>query len=256
MSTQAKPTSEGLLKAYRIEGVAGPDERDAQRVVGFLEYSEAAQRFDKLVSLCNKEELAAIDVWLSRHEEFAVYTNLSRRFEKNPGLLSELPLSPEDRFERRGLKWMLALAKVELGGVLAGFTRLKRPFETFPATAFDREELAELLLDGLRSHYHVLNGDPKLAAILKRKAPDTELLGYARSLVISQAFSQAVQREWKGRLNEAQAAELNQWQGAMRDWQNRMQRNVNEFLALDGNDRLVACQGACQKMALRAAEEK
>jgi hypothetical protein len=252
MSSQAKPTSEGLLKAYRIEGVAGPDERDAQRVVGFLEYSEAAQRFNKLVSLCNQEELAAIDGWLSRHDEFAVYTNLSRKFEKKPGPLSESPLSPEDRFERRGLKWMLALAKVELGGVLAGFTHLKRPF----ATAFDREEIAELLLDGLRTHYYVLRDDPKLAAILKRKALDTELLGYARSMVISQAFSQAVQREWKGRLNEAQAAELKLWQTAMQDWQKRMQRNVDEFLAQNGNDRLVACQGACQKMAFRAAEEK
>ena len=225
-------------------------------MVGFLEYSEAVQRFDKLISLCNQAELAAIDALLSRHDEFAIYTNLSRKFEKQPGPLGEPPLSPEDHFERRGLKWMMALAKVELGGVLAGFTNLKRPFEAFPATNFDRDEVAELLLDGMRTHYHVLKDDPKLAVILKRKAPDTELLGYARSLVLAQAFGQAVQRYWKGRLNAAQEGELKAWQAAIQGWQQRMQLNVDEFLALASNERLVACQGACQKMVFRAAGEK
>jgi hypothetical protein len=256
MSTQTKPVSEGLLKAYRIEGVSGPDARDALRVVGYLEYFEAVQRFDKLVSLCNRQELAAIDALLGRHDEFAIYTNLSRKFEKSAGPLSELPLRPEDRFERRGLKWMIALAKVELGGVLAGFTNLKRPFEVFPATNFDRDEVAELLLDGTRTHYHVLKNDPKLAVILKRKSPDTELLGYARSLVLAQAFSQAAQRAWNGRLDEGQKAELKGWQTAIQEWQKRMQLNVDEFLALASNERLVACRGACQKMVFRGAGEK
>jgi NADH:ubiquinone oxidoreductase subunit len=245
-----------LLKAYRIDGIASQDERDALRVVGFLEFAEALQRFDKLVAICSPEELQVIEGLLSRRDEFAIFTNLSRLFEKVPGPLSEQPLGPEDRFERRGLKWMMALARVEVGGVLAGFTNLKRPFETFPGTGYDRAEYAEMILDGLRTHYHVLRNDLKLDAVLKRKAPDVELLNYARSLVIAQAFCQAANKEWNGRLHAAQEAKLKQWQASLRDWQNRMQRNVNQFLAQADDDRLTACQGACQKMFFRGAQDQ
>src|SRR5262245_48692120 len=98
------------------------------RVVGYLEYSQALTNFDRLLEVATPSELSAMQSLIEDHPEFTIYTNLSQRFETGPTMLSERPEHTGDDFAHRGLDWMMALARVELGAMAAGFTTSTDPF--------------------------------------------------------------------------------------------------------------------------------
>src|SRR5687768_11275227 len=115
---------------------------------------------DGLVRRASPEELKVIDELVAKRPEYTVYTNLSRKWENQPSSLSEKTVSPGDSFARQGLPWMMALARVELGALAAGFTDRARPFAALPPTAYESAAFRTLMLDSLRSHYHALRQDP------------------------------------------------------------------------------------------------
>ncbi len=110
--------------------------------------------------MSSAEELDVIERIVHENSEYAVYTNLSRLLEKTPSSLSEAHIVEGDNFERRGLGWVMALARVELGAMLAGFTEWDKPFERLPPTAYELPMYKEIMLDSLRTHYAALRNDP------------------------------------------------------------------------------------------------
>ena len=92
------------------------------RLVGYLEYAKALENFDKLAAMAKYEEMNAIDEIIKSEPEFTIYTNLSRALEQGRSSLGEKPNGPSDDFARKGFRWITALARVELGAMLAGFT--------------------------------------------------------------------------------------------------------------------------------------
>ncbi|HUG89859.1 MAG TPA: hypothetical protein VML55_03435, partial [Planctomycetaceae bacterium] len=147
MGTVRSRTQEFQYSAW----VPPQDPRLIFRLVGFIEYGAAVELLERFVSTASREELELADELVRERPEFAVYTNLSRHIE-GATFLREQPRHARDDFCRRGLDWVLGLARVEVGALLAGFTSHPRPFGAVAPQTYGVEAYRELLVDGLRTH--------------------------------------------------------------------------------------------------------
>lgn len=158
------------------------------RIVGFLEYSKALESFDELAALAKYDEMKAIDEIIKSEPEFTVYTNLSRRLEQGRSSLAETPRGPSDDFARQGFNWVTALARVEVGAMLAGFTDHPNPFAAVAGKGYDIVEFKEMLIDGAKLHFWALINDPDFAEVTKVFKPNAQTLTYVRRLNVATAF--------------------------------------------------------------------
>ncbi|MCE9527412.1 MAG: hypothetical protein K8R36_15320 [Planctomycetales bacterium] len=158
------------------------------RIVGFLEYSKALEAFDALAALASFDEMKAIDEIIKSEPEFTIYTNLSRRADQGRSSLAEKPNGPNDDFSRKGFRWVTALARVEVGAMLAGFTDHPNPFAAVVGKGYDILEFKEMLIDGAKMHFWALANDPDFAEATKTFKPNGETLTYVRRLNVATAF--------------------------------------------------------------------
>ena len=191
-----------------------------KRIVGYTEFLEAIKNLETLVSLCDEMELKAIDELVRERDDLAVYTNLSRRVAPPLNPMTELAQKPNDDFQRRGLDWVLALARVELGAMLAAFTEAKSPFEiAYGNSGYGRSAYAEMLRDGLRMHYWALVNDPIAHREFANRVASTRTLLYSRRLVLARAFLQAAARIGADEYSPVQRQELSAWKDKLEETQ-------------------------------------
>ena len=200
------------------KSISPQDNQQVARLVGFLEYGKALQLLDALVSRSTIEEIEAFDAIVKERDELAVFTHLSRRVQPAPSRLEEPPQNANDDFERRGIRWLTALARVEFGSMLAAFTTVDHPFAATRPTAFDQFEFLSILLDGARTHYWALMQDPNLARVSRESPRQPEVLSYTRRLGLIQALIGAVLQAG-GPLTPVQVAELTQWKDQIDGYQ-------------------------------------
>lgn len=180
-----------------------------QRLVGFLEYSNAISELELLIKSSSKKELEAMDELVMEHDEYTVYSDLAdkkyRRQKESEGTDDE-----PSKSARRGLRWVIALARVELGSMLAAFTNTPRPFEAVRPTKFAAEQFEELLLDGVRAHVQALENDPGLKQVFRTGVSPTNNRGlsYSRRLVLVRAMSRAAMNDTLAELTPQQERNL------------------------------------------------
>lgn len=175
-------------------------------MVGYLEYGQALRNLDQLLNLLSPKELEAVDRLVASRDEFTVFTNLSRRFSQMAAA-QEQP-SASDYNGQRGLAWVMALARIELGAMLAGFTNVPEPLMNVGPSQFERDAYWQLLQDGATTHYWALASDPALPEVTKMSPARTEVLSYSRRLVIARSMLRAAVQLGIDRYNPLQ---LRQW---------------------------------------------
>ena len=176
------------------------DPRLVYRIVGFIEYALAVQHLDKFAEEATIGEFEVAEEIIRSQDAFIIQTNLSRKIE-GPTTLSEQSPNPRDDFNRHGLEWMLALARVELGAMLAGFTSHAEPFLSLAPTTYRQERVktvpfgraayAELLMDGLRCHYWSIVRQDLIPGYYKTGVPENHLLTQIRRAVVGRQFVRA-----------------------------------------------------------------
>jgi hypothetical protein len=200
---------------------------EMRRLVGHLEYSRALSLLEPLVSKATAEELTIMDQIVASRDEFTVYTNISRRIPKQAESALDERAADSASFAKRGLAWVMGLARVELGAMVAGFTGVREPFATLPPTRFELPAYAELLGDGARTHFWSLGNDSiarsyasyrdkPLAAAQREhgreEVDDTQAIAYGRRAALAREFIRASQALSRGQLTPAQATELAAWE--------------------------------------------
>jgi len=151
--------------------------------------------------------LKIADSILAESERFRIDTNLSRSIE-GPTRFAELPTSAKDDFRRTGLAWLTALARVELGAMLAGFTTIPRPFNVVTPTEFDQAQFGELLMDAYRTHFWTFRQDPAVKQFRVRGMPFQELIPYGRRTQMIHRFREAALEMFGLQMTQAQIGEL------------------------------------------------
>jgi hypothetical protein len=156
------------------------------RLVGSYEYANAVYDLQRLIEQSSIDEIRVYNEILKTHPEFSLYAGME--------VQGKMPRDwkPEDAsdvarydslYKKRGLAWMLALAKVELGATLAAYTDSKTPFLTFAPTLFDREEFTQILLEDCIDHVQALNKESIFKKVMKmRGSANNETLAYLRRI--------------------------------------------------------------------------
>jgi hypothetical protein len=202
------------------------------RLVGFLEYSKALESFDELASLAGYDEMTAIDEIIKSEPEFTVYTNLSRRLEKGRSSLAENPNGPNDDFSRKGFRWVTALARVEVGAMLAGFTDHPNPFAAVAGKGYDLVEFKEMLIDGAKLHFWALINDPQFAEVAKTFKPTGQTLTFVRRLNVATAFVYAAGGMTELELNPLQKEEVTTYAKNLDGARKSFQRAIQAYLTI------------------------
>lgn len=221
---------ETTTNTTRVARLTPTDRTLVDRTVGSLEYGSALRLFDNLLQQVNKEELAAIDAIVAERPEFGVYSGLSVRA-GSPGNVLVLGGAPVNSAQqRRGFAWIIALARLELGGILATFTPARGPFDVVGTTPYDLEAYGELLLDGAQAHYQALASDPNVVRVA-RKIPDREVLSYIRRISVARQMLHAAMRANANRLTPPQLDTLYNQDRELSYWQEGYKSNVSAYLA-------------------------
>lgn len=181
---------------------------NAYRLVGFSEYATALNMFTKLVSISNDQELREMDDMIKDHPSLAVFTNLSRGITPPTSTILEPPKDQEDRFAKQGLAWMMALARVEYGAMVSGFTDLDNHFHLETLGEKEKEAFTEILLDGVRMHYFSMINEPLGRAVLKGNAGFSQAFGFGRRAVMVRSMINALAEVSREDFNQAQQQEL------------------------------------------------
>ena len=197
------------------------------RVVGFLEYGAALNHLDPLVASASQVELAAINAILADRPEFAVYPQVAPRLQRVPSTL--VPAAGTSA-ARRGLEWVLALARAELGGIAATFGNHRAPFAAVRPTQFEKEAYKTLLMDGAQTHYWALVNDQEVAQVA-RSVPDTKMLAYIRRLNAVRHFLHAGANGSLPELKPPQIAEILVQDKQLNTLRQNFTETVSDYLA-------------------------
>ena len=257
--TVATVQTETKTTNYYSNYLRPSDPNRIYRIVGFLEYSKALEFLDQLAALATPEELEAIDDIVKSEPEFTVYINLARRAEMGRSSLVEQPAGPNDDYARKGFRWVTALARVELGAMLAGFSEQPLPFAAVAGKGYDLAEYKELLLDGAKMHFWALTKDPGFLAIMRQFTPNGTTLAYLRRLNVASAFVYAVAATSGREMNPTQQQEVAVYAKKLEDSRLAIRLDIEDYLTqvmtsstttvtTQKNVLLEACyQGVCKQ---------
>jgi hypothetical protein len=215
-------------------GVTKEDQSLIFRVVGFLEYVTALRYLDPLARSATAEEREALDQLIQEYPEFAVYTNLAARYQTGGINAAQHQIRDDDR--RSGLRWVLALARVEVGGILATFAQMPYPFVSVSPTDYEMAAYRDLLMDGARMHYLSLTNDP----MLQRAAqgiPGRAMFMYIRRLRVATAFIEAAGGSNAADLTPLQQAEIAARRQELRALAAMFAQQIGDYLAATQNIR-------------------
>lgn len=229
--TVANAQTTTTTTSYATNYLPQSDPNRIFRVVGFLEYSKALESLDQLAALATPDELRAIDAIVTSEPEFTIYTNLSRRLEMGRSTLVEQKTGPDDQYIRKGFKWVTALARVELGAMLAGFSEHPQPFAAVAGKGYDLVEYKELLLDGAKMHFWALTNDPAFAEIMRRFTPDGTTLTYLRRLNVATAFVYALAATTAAEMTPPQQQEVTVYAKKLEECRLDIRLDIESYLA-------------------------
>jgi len=192
------------------------NQQDAARLVGFLEYGKALQDFERLARIASPQELKVMDELLRNDSQYTVHVNLVRRMPQS----AESAFAPTtDRDARGGLSWIIGLARLEYGAMLAGFTKELIPFPSPPRDSLDGRAFDELLVESALMHAWALQNDPIVRGLLATPAPSGrtgpppqltkyQILAYERRVSLTWKTLQAVEARLGARMNAEQRGEF------------------------------------------------
>jgi len=156
------------------------------RFVGSYEYGKAVETFEKLVSISTAEELAAYDKVLNGRPEFTYFNGANVMLNAPPNLKNANKNQRTqyfDTFRKKGLAWMMALAKVELSATTSMYGEDKKPFQKYRVTQYDLGPYLQVLADDAAAHLRSLSQERGFHEVTRSgRKIDTWTLAYLRRL--------------------------------------------------------------------------
>jgi hypothetical protein len=176
----------------------------------------------RFVAVASTEELKVAEQIVSDRDEFTIYTNLSRRLEPRAGPLSEKGNLAPEAFAKKGIAWLMALARVELAAMAAGFSPDPEPFGKGRPSSYELDAYREMLDDGMRTHYWALARDGVPRTMRRGVTPDQQAIAYLRRTNLAIKFLDEARNERQARLTSSEQAELDTWQQHLKELQSHL----------------------------------
>ncbi len=159
------------------------DESIPYRLVGTHEYGLAVPNLTRLMEISTEEQRKIYDEMLGVRPEFSFVSGVDVSGLQGTGPGKQAAPEWLDPFKRRGIPWMMALAKVELGATMSMYGRHKQPFTAFPPNQIDFEPFMNILLDDVVAQMGGLAADPGFRKVIDpRYRTDSWTLAYLRRI--------------------------------------------------------------------------
>lgn len=194
------------------------------RIVGSHEYLSALNSLIPLTNDSTAEELEVYDRIVAEQDEFSFFSGVILAAANDTSYKNgPRQFASADRFKRRGLAWLMALSRVELGATMAMYGRIPNTFDFLAPEGYGRDEYFELLTNDLAVHVNALKTDPLLLQKSDRKAgANSETIAYLRRLKIVNDMLLATRTAENGKYLES----ANQYLGAVNSFAKRLERNA------------------------------
>ena len=187
-------TTQHLFAAGRV---SSGDPTLIQRIVGYFEYQQALTRLSAFVRHATTEELVGAEEIVRDEPEYRVYSLFAKKEAPQVEPLNSADDAKDYRPVKsvdRTLARVIALARVELAGMLAGFSQHPSPFEAVDPMAYEMEEFRHFILEGAAWQHQALAADPQLRSVGEQFPPTVVTLAYIRRLNIARHFCAAATR--------------------------------------------------------------
>jgi len=156
------------------------------RFVGSYEYAKAVENFEQLVLISTPEELAAYDKVLNGRPEFTYFNGANVMLDVPVDLKKANPKQRTqffDTFRKKGLAWMMALAKVELNATASMYGDAPKPFQSIRVTEYDIVPYMNVLADDAIAHLKSLSMEKGFRDVTQSgRTVDTWTIAYLRRL--------------------------------------------------------------------------
>ena len=166
--------------------VQGADQMIPYRLVGSYEYGNSIGAFAQLLKISTPEEIEAYNNILNERPEFTYFNGVNNAFDERPNLAKADDIERTkfyDAFQKKGLSWMIALARIELGSTMSMYGTSATPFEDVFKSNFDIEATMMVLANDVASHMKSLAMEDGFKKVVKRgRDIDTWTLAYLRRL--------------------------------------------------------------------------
>ncbi|MBW3541019.1 MAG: hypothetical protein KY476_12170 [Planctomycetes bacterium] len=194
------------------------DPRLIERLVGFLEYGMALKNLTEFVNSAGETELVIAEEIVRSRPQFRVDPDLARymRFTGGP---NDRRRTAAGTTSQHGLAWVMALARVEFGAMLAGYSSHPSPFQATPPTPLETEAFRALLNDAVAAHYWALKFDPAVRNYPQTGVPDAHIITYGRRVGMIRRMLEAARAFSLTRLAPLQLAQLSAWDNEFRRFQ-------------------------------------
>ena len=185
-----------MISTYQ-SGFQPSDESIPYRLVGSYEYLNALKQFMKLIEISTTDEIKVYDKILNKRAEFSFFSGVNTAFNEKPDLAKANPFERQkfnDDFIKKGLAWMMALARIELAATSSLYGDVKQPFTAIEDSQFDAEPYLKILQDDVVAHMRSLAQEPGFTEVLRRsRTPDTWTLAYLRRIKLIRDMLQTLQ---------------------------------------------------------------
>ncbi len=213
----------------RWGAITNDNQTIVHRVVGTLEYFSALRNLDAFMQIASEDEVEAADRIVSSRPQYDIHTNIAARFQDSANTQLQTP-NRASSVVQRGLKWVIALARVEAGAILATFTAVTSPFEIVAPTRWEQSAYQELLMDGAQTHFLALGNDANFP-IVASKTPDTETLAYLRRISLARAMLMAAARSNMHNLSAQNWSQLVAQDKQLLEYGNQITNKVRQYVA-------------------------
>lgn len=216
--------------AHYREGISAADPTIPFRLVGTYEYDNALSLLEPLIASSIPEQIEVYNRFLEDRPEFTFYNGASLLDDR---ALAGMDLKKDavrvrfdDEFKKKGLAWMMALAKVELGATASAYGQTKTPFALYPATQFDLVPFLEVMFDDIATHIKALGSDQDFKQVLKsHRIADTWTVAYLRRVKLIRDMIQVL----KGTGDPGLLARLAPYDQELTRYSNRLIDNIQLY---------------------------
>lgn len=157
----------------------------------------ALDKLTRLVDKSTSEELKIYDKILRDRIEFSFLNGVNSAYQNVPDMTGanlQERQKFDDEFLKRGLPWMMALARIELAATASAYGDLEKPFEAVATHDFDKKAYVEILKDDVVAHMKSLSQEPGFKEVLRKsRKADTWTLAYLRRIKLIRDMLEAVQ---------------------------------------------------------------
>ena len=167
-----------------VDVFAKADKSIPFRIVGTYEYRQSLDALDRLVAQSTPEQIVVYNKMLDDRPEFSFCNGVDSLGTGRVALAAKATDNQWlDPYMRRGLPWMTALARVELGATMSMYGDSKKPFAEFAPSAFDLAAYLEIMFDDVVVHLKDLAQDSGFRTVVQpAHAPDSWTLAYLRRI--------------------------------------------------------------------------